>query len=595
MSAKNKTLIFISFILVFFSIAVLAVVKMQQEQEMSAFQNNHFNDIKTSYENIDKKYDTYYEDIVAHYFNDVEIKQAIRNKDKELLYKLVLNKYTMLEKYNNDLIIMKFHLPDSTLFLDMNHPNNNKKEKSGILVQKLYKNKKISSNLESEKEHLVYKSVYPIVYSGEYIGAIEFGVNIEYILKDMKQYSNIAGVMFILPKNKISYKTINDMEIVDKLMKKNIIKVQENIETRKGVKYSVYSFNVKNNEDITLAKLYFLNNITKESNKFETDLQNIALFLLAMVLLGIIVVAFGVSRSLKDLESRFHDLYEYTDMIDNNIMIVDTTEDGHIVGVSRRFCEISGYGQKELLGKSFEMLKDTDVPKKFYDDMHEELKKDRRWNGDLQNKTKDGNTFWLDVVIEEKTKDDKFVCYNHIMHNITSRKKSEELVFIDELTNTYNRRYFNDVFPRMVHGIKRNGGCLNFIVLDVDDFKTYNEIYGAQKGDMALIAIAEVLVKSLRRPDDYCFRLGGGEFGVLYRSATEDEGYLYAQVLKKNIEMIGIKHQANLTYKVLTASLGLSSLLSDKIQSEEQIYKMAYEHLSRAKEDGRNKVIRNLM
>jgi diguanylate cyclase (GGDEF)-like protein len=192
-------------------------------------------------------------------------------------------------------------------------------------------------------------------------------------------------------------------------------------------------------------------------------------------------------------------------------------------------------------------------------------------------------------------KDNKVFCYNFIMHNITAQKQKEEMLYIDELTNTYNRKYFNDVFPRMISNIKRNGGCVNFIILDVDDFKKYNELYGIEQADKALVKISTQLKESLRRPDDYCFRLGGGEFALLYRSKSEDEGYLYAQVLKKNIEMLKIKHEGNVKYKVLTVSLGLVSQEKDRIDTDKKIYTLTYEHLKRAKEDGRNKVVRTLI
>ena len=599
MSIKNKILIFITFILVLFSVAILAVIKMQQDEEMKIFQNKHFENTKILYENINKKYESYYTDIIPHNFSDFDLKEAIKNGDKELLYKLSANKYRILQKQNSDLVMMNFYLPDNTLLLNMNKPKDTYKQKDGVLVQKVHKNKKTLFGYEQSKDYILYKNIHPIFYGKEYIGALELGINIEYILKDMKRDANIDGAMFVMYYNnssfKLSYKTIKDMEIVDKLTKTTINKAHESIQTRRGVTYSLYSFNIKNNKNTTIAKLHFFNNRTKEVDKFAKDLQNISIFLIVMIFITLIVMNFGVSKLVKDLQSSYDDLYEYTDMIDNNIMIVDTTPQGIITGASQRFCEISGYKQNDLIGKSFKDLKDSEIPEKTYDEIDEILQKDGSWHGDIKNQTKDKKTYWLSVSIEAKLRDKKLICYNYIMHNITARKMNEELVFIDELTKTYNRKYFNDIFPRMVNTIKRNGGCINFVVLDVDDFKKYNELYGHAKGDEALVAISEVLSNSLRRPDDYCFRLGGGEFGILYRSASEEEGYLYTQVLKKNIEMIGIKHEANPIYKVLTASLGLVSLMSDKIVNEKDIYKTAYEHLLRAKEDGRNKIVRKLM
>ena len=599
MSIKNKILIFITFILILFSVSILAVIKMQQDEEMRIFQNKYFENIKISYENINKKYENYYADIVKFDFSEFDLKEALKNKNKELLYKLSIIKYTILQKQNSDLVIMNFYLPDNTLLLDMNNPKAVYKESSGVLIQKVHKNKKTVSGYEQAENSILYKSIHPIFYGQEYMGAIELGININYILKDMQKYVNIDGAIFVMYGNdtlfKLGYKTIKDMEIVDKLSKMTINMPKDTIQTRRGISYSLYSFAVKNNKNIPIAKLHFINNITKEADKFATDIQNITIFLTAMIFITLIIMNFGISRRVKDLQSRYDDLYEYTDMIDNNIMIVDTTTKGIITGVSHRFCEISGYKQDELIGKSFKDLKESQIPDKTYDEIDEILQKDGSWHGDIKNQTKDKKTYWLSVSIEAKLRDKKLICYNYIMHNITARKMNEELVFIDELTKTYNRKYFNDIFPRMVNTIKRNGGCVNFVILDVDDFKKYNELYGHAKGDEALIAISEVLKNSLRRPDDYCFRLGGGEFGILYRSVSEEEGYLYTQVLKKNIEMIGIKHEANLTYKVLTASLGLVTLMSDKIVDEKDIYKTAYEHLLRAKEDGRNKIVRKLI
>lgn len=334
--------------------------------------------------------------------------------------------------------------------------------------------------------------------------------------------------------------------------------------------------------------LYFLKDLN-------IDFNQIAMILIAIVLIAIVVINFGLSKSLKSMQSTYDILLDYTDMIDTNVMMIDTSENGEITGVSKRFCTISGYTQDELIGKRLDSLKSRDEEIATYVNMYKTLRKEKVYTGEFKNLTKDNKLYWLDVQANVKIKDKKVLCYNFIMHDITAKKQKEEMLFIDELTNTYNRKSFNDIFPRMVHNIKRNGGCVNFIVLDIDDFKKYNEIYGRDKGDEALYIIAKKLKDSLRRPDDYCFRLGGDEFALLYRSKSEDEGYLYAQVLKKNIEMLGIKHKENKKYKVLTISLGLVSRDKDRINNEKDIYKLAYEHISRAKEDGRNKVIRDLI
>lgn len=599
MSGKNKTLIFVISVLVLFSVAILAVLKMQQEEDIDIFKEKNLKDVQVSYENISKKYESYYIDIVDSYFYSSDIKEIIRSKNKDLLYNYTIKKYAILQKQNTNLVSMKFYSPDNTLLLNMDDKDSSSAKLGSLAVQKVHKLKKQTFTAEQEGNLVLFKSIQPIFYGQEYLGAIEFGISMEYIPKDMKSFANTTGAMFIMKKNtpsfELLYKNIENMEIIDKVSKKNNYKIFENIQTRKGVTYAVYTFYVEDYRGISIARFHFFNNITAQSTSFENHLNQIAMFLIAMTLISIIVINSGVRISLKDLQNSFDDLAEYTDMIDNNIMMLDTSADGLIIGVSKRFLSISGYSQSELIGKSLDALKAEGEDIKLYEQMNKTLSKDKLWIGEFKNLTKDKKPYWLSVVASVKMKNNKVFCYNFIMHNITDKKQKEEMVYVDELTNTYNRKYFNDVFPRMVHNIKRNGGCVNLIILDVDDFKKYNELYGTKKGDEALVKIANRLKESLRRPDDYCFRLGGGEFALLYRSKDENEGYLYAQVLKKNIEMLGIEHNENHKYKVLTISLGVVSREQNLIDEEQEIYTLAYEHLQRAKSDGRNKVIRALI
>jgi diguanylate cyclase (GGDEF)-like protein/PAS domain S-box-containing protein len=598
MSGKNKTLLFVISTLILFSIAILSVIKMQQNKEIKQFEQKNFLHVQKSFQNISEKYKKYYDGVVKIIFSDTNLKESIRNQNKDQFFNMLAEQYLLFQKENPNMTNMKFYLADNTLFVDMNKAKSANPEKGGVLIQKVHKFHKPVFGAEQTNNNISYKSIHPIFYGEEYLGALEIGINSAYILHDMKNYADVDGAMYVVYKNKTSFElfsnTLKNMSILDEVKRQEDL-VMQKITTRLGNKLSAYCFDIKDYKGISIAKFYFFKNTTQEIALFEQNFNQIAMFLAAMILISIVVINIGVSKSLKELQQSFDNLADYTEMIDNNIMIVDTTADGAITGMSNLFCTVSGYTQNELIGKHFKDLRDKDVEEKFYKKMQKELEKEGSWKGEFKNLTKDKKTYWLAVKADAKYQDKKLICYNYIMHDITDAKLKAEMVFIDELTNTYNRKYFNDVYPRMVNNIKRNGGCVNFIVLDVDEFKKYNEIYGSKQGDEALVKIADKLKSSLRRPDDYCFRLGGAEFGVLYRSESEDEGYLYAQVLKKNIEMLRIKHEGNRKYRVLTASLGLVSRAKDRINNEQEIYVLAYEHLTRAKADGRNKVIRALV
>jgi len=592
MNARSRTILLITFILTIFSVSILAVMQIQQEKEVKILKDKYFQNAKSSYSKISTKYETYYDEIILNIFNN-GFKQSFKDKNKEQSYKYFLDNYTNLRKQNTNLLGVSFYTPDNKLFLDMN--NLSKSVKNSLYVKLVNKTQKNVFSAFSDGKSVVFKSIHPIFYSNEYLGCIELEISSKYILDDMKKYTGVDGFIFSSSSSALVYNTTKNMLLLNGIKKNAPTNTQYELKTRKGEVYSTYVFSLNDNMSLNIADIYFFNNITKEAQRLEENLFQISMFLLVMVLITILIVGVGVGKSLEKLQSSYDDLYEYTDMIDDNIMIVDTAKDGIITGASKRFCDVSGYSQDDLIGKSFRALKEDSVNKKVYEDIEKALLKDGKWSGDLHNTNKAGTGYWLSAVIEKKEKDNKFVCYNYIMHNITDKKISEELVHIDVLTSLYNRNYFNDIFPRMVNGIKRNGGCLNFIVLDVDGFAKFNEEYGAQVADEALVKIGNKLVESLRRPDDYCFRLGGGEFAILFRSGSEDEGLMYTKVLRKNIEMLGIKNKTNIKFKVLTASFGLASFIFERIIDEEDVYKTAYVHLRRAKEDGKNKVVHNLV
>jgi len=593
MNAKSRTILLITSILIIFSISILAVVKIQQDQEIKFELDKYFKNLKISYKHIYSKYEDYYSDIVLNLFNAKGLKNALKDKDKTQVYKLFLNQYIILKKQNRNLLNLNFYTPDNDLLLSMNQ--NSKINKGDSLIKELHKTKQSLFSVSTDSNNVIFKSIHPIFYGGEYIACVELSISAKYLLDDMKKYLNLNGFMFSSESESLYYNTMKDMLLLSKISKNEIHNSQKKLETRKGKIYSTYIFTLENKIGINVARLYFFNDITNKIKRFDKSLSLIFIFLISMIIITVIIVSLGVSRSLNKLQNSFNELNEYTDMIDSNIIMIDTNKNGMISSCSKRFCEVSGYEQGELVGKLFKLLKEESVDEKIYDDINKSLEKDGKWFGEIHNVNKYGEEYWLSTKIESKIKDNKFISYNYIMHNITDRKKAEELIFIDELTSLYNRKFFNDAFFRMVNGIKRNGGCINFVVVNIDDFSKYNEEYGIDKADIALVRIAEKLTQSLRRPDDYCFRLSGGEFGILFRSENKEKASTYTQVLRKNIEMLHIEDKTNLKFKVMTTSLGLASFMDKDIINEKDIYDTAYRHLSRAKEDGKNKVIYKLV
>jgi diguanylate cyclase (GGDEF)-like protein len=126
--------------------------------------------------------------------------------------------------------------------------------------------------------------------------------------------------------------------------------------------------------------------------------------------------------------------------------------------------------------------------------------------------------------------------------------------------------------------------------MDIDHFKQYNDTYGHQEGDNVLKQVAIALTNSLYRTEDLIFRLGGEEFGLIYKVKNKNEAIKIASRAKDNIEALGIEHTGNSAASVVTMSMGLYVVNLDDYTSEDEIYKKCDDMLYISKENGRNKI-----
>lgn len=297
------------------------------------------------------------------------------------------------------------------------------------------------------------------------------------------------------------------------------------------------------------------------------------------------------TKDITESKKKEKQLKDYLKLIDQNIISSSTDLKGRITYVSEAFCEISGYTKEELIGKKHNIVKHPDTSNELYKEIWETIKNNETWEGEIKNKTKNGEHYWVKASIspifnEDGTK----IGYTAIRQDITDKKIIEEISITDGLTNIYNRRHFNELLPKIINSAKRENHLVSFVIMDIDHFKQYNDTYGHQMGDEVLIQVAASLKNSLHRADDYCFRLGGEEFGVLFKTDSKEQALQFAQKLRQNIEELHIEHKHNSASPYVTASMGLICKNAQEIQNEEELYKQGDDLLYKAKENGRNQV-----
>jgi two-component system chemotaxis response regulator CheY len=168
---------------------------------------------------------------------------------------------------------------------------------------------------------------------------------------------------------------------------------------------------------------------------------------------------------------------------------------------------------------------------------------------------------------------------------------NNELVDIahkDQLTGLGNRRAMQEDLDLLEGRVIRYGHRYCMALLDVDHFKSYNDVYGHQAGDRVLQAVAAQL-KAKARGGDALYRYGGEEFLCIFPEQSLQSGTLAVQRMRAGLEQLALPHAAN-PRGVLTLSAGLAMLDPAHTRSPADVLKHADEALYRAKELGRNRV-----
>ncbi len=160
--------------------------------------------------------------------------------------------------------------------------------------------------------------------------------------------------------------------------------------------------------------------------------------------------------------------------------------------------------------------------------------------------------------------------------------KLRTLASCDGLTGLHNVRAFHEQLTHEIQFAARNRSALSLVLMDIDQFKEYNDAYGHPAGDLVLQAVAILLLES-SRDYDFVARYGGEEFAVILRGADASEAFAVAERLRSKIA------GAAWPLRRITASLGVSTF-SVRVNTHDKMVAEADELLYRSKMTGRNRV-----
>lgn len=172
--------------------------------------------------------------------------------------------------------------------------------------------------------------------------------------------------------------------------------------------------------------------------------------------------------------------------------------------------------------------------------------------------------------------------------NAKIHNRTKLMAITDVLTGLHNHRYFKQVFAQEVGRAKRYQKPLSVILMDVDDFKKYNDTYGHPAGDETLRVIGDVVMKTIRSVD-YGFRYGGEEFVILLPETKLASALQVAERLRERIEAETTAVLSGPTGRGVTVSAGVAAFPDNGARPKE-LFATVDGLLYKAKAFGKNKV-----
>ena len=332
---------------------------------------------------------------------------------------------------------------------------------------------------------------------------------------------------------------------------------------------------------------------------------------LAILIMGSQLWSFGLvvligQRLLVDVNLEKEKMQVIFRTIPDGIFITRIS-DGLIIDVNPGFSMITGFSHEESVGKrtiELGLWVNPGERQKFLNVIME--------NGFCENREvifcRRGGKKFLGMI---SSKVIQLYGVPHIIssiHDITERKMREKKIqdlikqlelekesaqqnsVTDSLTGLMNRRFFDEELKKEYYRLKRSGGSLSLIMLDIDFFKKFNDTYGHVAGDECLRRMGKRFAELVGRQQDTIARYGGEEFVVILPE-TEGEGAMsMAEKIRMAVEEMQIPNEKSEISPYVTVSLGVITVYANWMEEPEQIVELADKALYEAKINGRNRV-----
>lgn len=448
---NNKNLYFryfFSFFLFFFFI--ILILDYLKEKEFTLSLNSYKNQINKEYF---RQFDSYKNISELIYFNEFikqkEILDILKN-DKDL----ILLKKQLNSSFENSFLFYKtlglkeasFYSLNNDLILSMEE--NQKDNFIAKIVQRIITNKKDETNYKIENEKIILLFSKPIFDEKlNFLGVINLEFDFETIVKDLEKNSDSKFRIFSSNNFHLNEKIFFNMR--DSLKKDLVLKLNNKEETmvissENLMKIPIVFIKIADS-GFYKNTLFLLAYDESKNNRFTKinsyfDFLFVVITLIFLVLLYLFYRKSFYKNKKEILNKKYQELLE---QIDNYIIKVDTDLQGNIISATKPFLKLCGYTKEELIGKNINILRHIDVSKTFFEKLWRDLRENDIWEGEIKNKDKYGNSYWIKAVIFPiYNLDGEKEGYSSIRFNITDTK---QLIKINRLLKEDLSDRLNDI------------------------------------------------------------------------------------------------------------------------------------------------------
>jgi len=557
--------------------------------------------------------------------NSEGVTKAFADKDREKLYELVQKHFNYLIELDPYLKIMTFRLDNGSTFLRVHKPE--------MYGDPLNKKRKIIIDVNEKKERLFgfeigklkmsYRVVTPIFYKNSYIGLVEVGIMTERFTKDISKLFNVSHALIVKSENtnvslknqsymsKDGFSITSDDPMLQKIFqiafstKKETDKFHYESET--GEYFSVdNSLKLFDQNGETVAKILLASNISDFKHEYQSFMRDniISILILSLIVIYLLNLTFNyfinkLERSNKALKEKMelelkltYDLNQSLQLFGENVVSSKADINGHITYVSPALEDLSGYDQKELVGRHQTVLMHQDMNQSTITNIRETVNAGETWEGEIKGKKKDGSHFWLKCsLLPDFDKNNNVQGYTSISHDITAQKAKDQFLsnmshelrtplnaiigFSSILTKKLTQKAYKEM-AKQIHSSSEN--LLNLIndILDLSKIKDENFTlnpyqFNAYHEINAFTEQFEVLVhqKGLNFHTHLSESLKAMFLGDLTR-INQISLNLISNAIKftpKNgdVSFSADYHEGNFILKIKDNGIGMNKLVQDKI------------------------------